>query len=384
MKKKRVLLVHPNIVPSGGGQSVAAWTLQALRETTELSLLTWVPVDYKGVNRLFGTSLQPGDFRVYRTPSLPSRFMDSLPTPTALLKLFLMQRWCRKLDAAERFDVLIGTNNEIDFGRRGIQYVHFPWSYLPRPSVDLRWYHTGGAVAAYRAACQLLSDVSEERIRQNVTLVNSAFIGDKVRQVRGGSSIVLPPPVPGGFPEVPWTDREEAFIGVGRLSPEKRWENAVEIVRRLRDAGRSVRLTLVCTPDNPSYGRQIRMLQQRYADWMTIRSNLPREELVNLVARHRYGLHPMEGEHFGIAVAELQRGGCIPFVHRSGGPMEIVGGEERLMFETVNEAAGKIAAVLDSETIQQELRVRAAERAHAYTAEQFVESVRGIVDKFGV
>jgi glycosyltransferase involved in cell wall biosynthesis len=382
VRKKRVLLVHPRIVASGGGQSVAAWTLQALRETTELSLLTWVPVDYEGVNRLFGTSLKPGDFRVYRTPSWPSRFMDSLPTSVELLKLFLMQRWCRKLDAAERFDVLIGTNNEIDFGRRGIQYVHFPWSYLPRPEVDRRWYHTEAAVAAYRAACRLLSDVSEERIRENVTLVNSAFIGNKVRQVRGGSSIVLPPPVPGGFPEVPWTDREEAFICVGRFSPEKRWENAVEIVRRLREGGRSVRLTLVCTPDNPRYEGQIRMLAERHADWMTIRANLPRKELVNFVARHRYGLHLMEGEHFGIAPAELQRGGCLPFVHRSGGPMEIVGGEERLMFETVDDAVGKTAAVLDSETLQQELRKRAAERAQLYTAEHFVASVRRIVDEF--
>jgi glycosyltransferase involved in cell wall biosynthesis len=382
MKKKRVLLVHPRIVPSGGGQSVAAWTLQALRETTELSLLTWVPVDYEGVNRLFGTSLKPGDFRVYRTPSWPSRFLDSLPTPTELLKLFLMQRWCRKLDAAERFDVLIGTNNEIDFGRRGIQYVHFPWSYLPRPSVDLRWYHTGVAVAAYRAACALLSNVSDDRIRENVTLVNSAFIGKKVREVRGIGSIVLPPPVPGGFPEVPWTDREEDLIGIGRLSPEKRWESAVEIVRRLREGGRSVRLTLVGTPDNPSYEGQIRMLAERHADWMTIHTNLPREELVNLVARHRYGVHLMEGEHFGIAPAELQRGGCLPFVHRSGGPVEIVGGEERLMFETVDEAVEKIAAVLDSETLQQELRARAAQRAQTYTAEQFVASVRRIVDGF--
>jgi glycosyltransferase involved in cell wall biosynthesis len=159
---------------------------------------------------------------------------------------------------------------------------------------------------------------------------------------------------------------------------------AVEIVRRLREAGRSVRLTLVCTPDNPSYGKQIQVLAERYAEWVTLRTNLAREELVNLVAHHRYGIHPMENEHFGIAPAELQRGGCIPFVHRSGGPVEIVGGDEHLLFETVDDAVSKIAAVLDNETLQSDLRGRADARARTYTADQFVESVRRIVDEFVV
>jgi hypothetical protein len=37
-----------------------------------------------------------------------------------------------------------------------------------------------------------------------------------------------------------------------------------------------------------------------------------------IVSRHRFGLHGMKGEHFGIAPAELICGGCITFVPDDG------------------------------------------------------------------
>ena len=32
----------------------------------------------------------------------------------------------------------------------------------------------------------------------------------------------------------------------------------------------------------------------------------------------------MEGEHFGMATAEMMRAGCLVFAHRSGGSLEVV------------------------------------------------------------
>ena len=46
----------------------------------------------------------------------------------------------------DRFDVLVGVHNETDYGRRGIQYVHYPTYLRPRPAVDLRWYHRPAAL----------------------------------------------------------------------------------------------------------------------------------------------------------------------------------------------------------------------------------------------
>jgi hypothetical protein len=101
--------------------------------------------------------------------------------------------------------------------------------------------------------------------------------------------------------------------------------------------------------------------------------------MVQEVARHRYGLHTMENEHFGIAPAELQRAGCIMFVHRSGGPMEIVGRREELMFNDAAEGCERICRVARDSAAQDELRRFAAERAECFSEERFCSELRGYV-----
>ncbi len=62
VSRPRVLIAHPYVYPSGGGNSVAAWALQALHDEYEVTLATLGPVDYNAVNGSFGTSLRKEDF----------------------------------------------------------------------------------------------------------------------------------------------------------------------------------------------------------------------------------------------------------------------------------------------------------------------------------
>ncbi|HUI25034.1 MAG TPA: hypothetical protein VL403_03030, partial [Candidatus Kryptonia bacterium] len=62
---KRVLLVHPSLNPPGGGRAVGAWTLQALRDTYRVDVLTWEPVNLAAINRQYGTGLRASDFRFH-------------------------------------------------------------------------------------------------------------------------------------------------------------------------------------------------------------------------------------------------------------------------------------------------------------------------------
>ena len=90
----------------------------------------------------------------------------------------------------------------------------------------------------------------------------------------------------------------------------------------------------------------------------------------------------MEEEHFGIAVAELQRAGCIPFVHNSGGPPEIIGDDPRLTFQDPQEAAQKIAAVLASCELQGALRTWVERRRELFSAERFSKELRAVAADF--
>jgi hypothetical protein len=129
-------MVQPSLQPPGGGNGVCAWMLEALKERYDITVLSQGPVDLKAVNTFYGTSLQPDDLTLIPCNPVLVRLLGALPIPFSLLKTGLLLRQCRRIQAD--YDVVMSVNNEADFGRRGIRYVHFPWHYLPRPEIDLR------------------------------------------------------------------------------------------------------------------------------------------------------------------------------------------------------------------------------------------------------
>jgi glycosyltransferase involved in cell wall biosynthesis len=160
----------------------------------------------------------------------------------------------------------------------------------------------------------------------------------------------------------------------------KRWELAVEIVDLVRSRGIDLGLTLINQPDAVEYGRRITAMAAS-RPWFRILTGLTREQLTQEVAQHRYGIHTMEEEHFGIAVAEILRGGCVPFVHDSGGPVEIVGGQRELRFRTAEEGAGALAAVIADAALRDRLRSVLAAQRERFSAEMFCGSLQRVVRK---
>jgi glycosyltransferase involved in cell wall biosynthesis len=377
----RILLVQPSLDPPGGGNLVAAWMLQALRDEHELALLAWKPPDLAACNRYYGTSLRAGDFRLHLVPG-PVRWLGRLtPTPLSLLKDTYLVRRSFALTAA--YDVVMTCNNEADFGRAGIQFIHYPKIGMARPAVDLHWYHASQTLLElYHRLCARLGRFSADRMKANLTLVNSAYMGARVRTLHGIEPVVLHPPVPGEFPAVPWEQRENAFVCIGRISGEKRIDTIVDILRRVRAAGGDAGLHIVGTPDDRRHTRLVRGLARQHASWVRLHEDVSRTELVRLVARQRYGIHAMPDEHFGIAVAEMVRAGCVVFVPEDGGPAEIVGAAEELRWASPEDAVAKILATLRDPTTQARLRAHLAQRAALFSTERFCAELRGLVRAF--
>ena len=100
------------------------------------------------------------------------------------------------------------------------------------------------------------------------------------------------------------------------------------------------------------------------------------------MASHRYGIHGMREEHFGMAPAELARAGVITWVPRGGGQSEIVAGEPALTYDTDEEAVQKITATLRSPDEQQRLHALVTAASERFSAAQFVNQVREIVNGF--
>ena len=380
IQAKRILFVQPSIEPPGGGNAVAAWMIQALKDGHHITLLTWAPPDLDSVNWFFGTDLSGGDFnlRVVRTTLV--RLAQLWPTPLQVLRDNILTQQARWV--ADRYDLVMTANYEDDLGRPGIQYVHFPRAWYQRKSTSGNVWSR--LIGAYYALSARLTGFCAARVRQNLTLVNSDYTGRIYRALYGVEPTTLWPPALSSFPEVAWNQRKDGFVCIGRISPEKRIERMIDIVARVRQAGAATHLHIAGTPQHSAYTESIRRRVRASGDWVFLHENLPRVQLNSLLANHRYGIHAMEDEPFGMAVAEMVAAGCIPFVPAGGGQVEIVDRDERLVYGSVEEAVNKIIRTINDPQNQAVIRAFLATRKDLFSTGHFVQRVREVVEQFPV
>jgi glycosyltransferase involved in cell wall biosynthesis len=98
---------------------------------------------------------------------------------------------------------------------------------------------------------------------------------------------------------------------------------------------------------------------------------------VRLIAGHRFGIHGMREEHFGIGIAEMVRAGCVVWVPNGGGQVEIVA-DARLRYDSVEDAAKKIVRVLQDPAELATVRAHLAARRDLFSTEHFVREIRAI------
>jgi glycosyltransferase involved in cell wall biosynthesis len=378
---RRILLVQPYLIGRGGMSAVAAWMIEALRRAHRVTLLTWQRPDFAAVDRSFDTTLAAGGFDYRLGPPRLYRLLEALPLKLALLTDSCLMQHARRL--APCFDLVISAAGEHDLGGAGIQYVHYPRFDAQRPPRELAgWYRRAMAVRAYRRAALSLTGTRLARVGINRTLANSDWVAERYRRVHGGTVETLNPPAPGVFPERAWEARADGIVCIGRLAPEKRLDVILDAVARVRARGRDLRLHIIGAADLSGYAAIVRRMVGERAEWATLHEGLSRAALCELVAGQRYGIHAMVEEHFGIAVAELLRGGCIPFVSASGGPPEIVGNDPRLLFRDAAEAAGKIDALMGDRALQERVRDALAARRERFTPAYFMQRMRDVVAEF--
>lgn len=378
----RILFVQPSLQPPGGGNGVAVWMLQSLVERGQVTVLSWVPQDLQAVDAYYGTRLAgAGLISLVRRPRL-SFWLERLGVPHELFKLHYLMALARRLSGG--YDLICSANNELDLGRPAIQYVHYPWNFHPRPDCDQVWYNNRFLrfiLLTYYRLCTLMSGYRHRSMLSNLTLVNSDWTGRRFRRLYGDHAYrVLHPPALGQFPEADWKPRRNAFLSIGRQCPTKEWEKLIAIVGGLRRRGHEVELTLAGSRDNPGYRERILQAARQAGDWVRLEEDLGREQLVQLALSHRYGLHGMTEEHYGMAVAELVLAGCLTFAPNDGGQVEILG-DPRLLYDSVEEAVDKIDRVLGDPSCQQELLASLATRRSELGVERFQREFEECLDR---
>ena len=382
----RILFVQPNLNPPGGGIAVAAWMLEAVSPDHDVTILTCLPVDLENLDRFYGTSLKQKNltFRVMRADV--RRLLDAFPNdPYNFLRMCALMRWCKLIH--HEFDIMMSAHDEMDFGVRGIQYVHYPcrienWARELHFDQQGRWYSGLSKFIETRLRTwRLISGFSFERMRNNTTIVNSRWSKSLFDKTYCMDSRIVYPPVLEDFPDVSWRDKENGFVCIGRLVNQKCIAEVVEILKQVRSEFPDVHLHLIGSREahDEDYYRQVKSLVARNASWVSLAEDVSRRELTDMVSRHRYGIHGMEHEHFGIAVAEMVQAGCITFVPDGGGQTEIVGNESALTYRTRSEAVEIILRVLRSEQEQRKLLGYLEDRKRLFSVQRFMDEIRDTV-----
>ena len=371
--KKKALLIAPSFDEPGGGTCVAAWALQGLLDEFDVTLVAWKRPDLAVMNQRFGTSVEAADLPVVVVPAPLRLAIDAIPLRLALLRRCVIQWVAARHMRAERFDAVASAGNEMEVGRPMVQYVHFPWAAYPRPDYDLRWWHGRLLVQLYRWVVIGIFEHSREAVRQNLTLVNSAWTGRYYGDWYNNAAYhVVYPPAPVPAATRPWAERRNGFVCLGRYAHEKRIVEVIAILQQVRARGFDVTLDICGQIDSHAYYRKVRAAAAAAGDWVRVHLDLPRADLIELISGSRYGIHGMVGEHFGIAIAELVRLGCVCFANEDGGPAEILA-DQRLLFDTDQDAIDKICAVLADPDAQMELSAVVETRGALFSPEAFME-----------
>jgi glycosyltransferase involved in cell wall biosynthesis len=380
--RPKILFVTHELAPDGGGGLVASWILQALLSAYDVTLLAWTAPDPAALDDKFGTSLAGSRVPLLRPSAAARLLIDCIPDQDNHQRANYLVRMAKRL--RKNFDAVLACGFESDLGPPAIQYLHYP--YLQRRSAT--WPIPGdaplpvlvrGLLSGRLRPWLLISGYSFERMRRNFTLVNSWWT---LGQASGLEGAVLYPPAPGVFPDVPWAERQDAFVCTGRLVAYKRQDWVVETLALVRREWPGLELHICGSVPKVPYRKRLLDLAWRHGSWVHLHDDLPRRDLTRLLASSRYGIHACINEHFGIAPAEMARAGCIPFVHSSGGQVEIVDRDPRLCFNSAEDAAAKILVVLRSPAMQDELRAAVYARSGRFTPEAFVSGLLDHVARF--
>ena len=100
MPLKRIAVVLPTISLGGGTEAVGAWTIEALKEKYQVTLVTFSPVDAVALNQFYGTALGQDEFAMIR-PWLPPFVLSS--GRFSIMKDRVMMRYCKSRNA--QFDL---------------------------------------------------------------------------------------------------------------------------------------------------------------------------------------------------------------------------------------------------------------------------------------
>jgi len=373
---KKIAIVNPEL-GYAGPDAVAIWMIEALKNKYDLTLITTVSPNLNKLNKFFNSSL---DDKIKVKQIYLPKFLRNT-SRTRLLKLHLLMRYCKK--HKDNYDLFISSYGEMDFGKKGIQYIHYPEVNTEAKLVlKSNFYKESLRRKIYQKLGFMISRYSKENVKSNLTFVNSQWTKEVVDKLYEIESRVVYPPVQDDFEKIDWNDKKDGFVFIGRISPDKRPLEMIKVLKKIREQGYDIHIHILGNEGlDKSYVERVKQ-EGKKNEWVLYEGKVSRAKLRNIVSHHKYGVSGKKYEHFGIAIAEMINAGCIVFVNDNGGQIEIIGKNEDLIFHSDEDLVNKIIRVLNDKSFQDALQEGLLIQRKKYTNEDFMNDIRRIVRHF--
>ena len=376
--RPKAVIGHPKL-GFGGSESVVMWLIEALKEDCNVTVATTGGWDRTALNEFYGTHVEESEIGV-RLALLPWPLQN---LSVAALRYAAYQRLARRI--AHKYDVRISAYNLTDWGLPAIHFLaDFSWNKTIRDRLDPPSpgfvYKDSLLRKAYMGLASAIESASgRDPLFEDQIIANSHWTAQTVQQdCNVECAAAIYPPVWSEFPIVPWEKKEDSFVMIGRISPEKQVEKAISILSAVRKMGHSIKLHLCGQIEDDLYGRRIAGLCQRHSDWVIAEGRVTGERKASILARCRYGIQARSAEPFGISVAEMVKAGEIVFAPHDGGQAEILQCSD-LLFASESDAVEKIHRVLQSASLQSAIHSTLLAKTRDFSTTSFISSVREVV-----
>ena len=343
----RVAVLHNTLDFQGGADVVCLSACAALQRDHDVTLHTISETDPGELAGRFDIDLDPAalDVRMPTGATLAARAL-SAATPTIGAQLAFRSVLLRSAFRRDRtqYDLIVSTANELAVPTPSVQYIHYP-------QFDIHRLKDGETAVGNRVWSRLAAPDRRTLDSEGVApLANSAWTADVVEQIYGVRPDVLHPPVDPIDGALPWDERTDGIVMVGRLAPDKRILEAIRVVDGVRERGSNLQLRIVGAAPR-AYRQYARQIESAAAGrpYVAVERDVSRARLETVLCTHKYGVKLKPEEHFGMSVAEYVATGMVAFAPDSGGQREILDGRADRLFGSISEAIELIASAAETD-----------------------------------
>lgn len=372
LSKRRKIIIAHSFFGRGGAEVSIMWLLEALKTDYAVNLLTRGGFNLNELNEISGTSIRTDEIQIIEKSNILYR--------TRFGHAFFL-RFCRSI--GNQFDMRITGSRTLNWGMTA---VHFLSDVAWNSTLINRFCENEEKRGNTRSLMVAILDFIRTKIvgRSKWDIANDYFVANSYwtssvsREFLSHAPKVIYPSVCSSSTQTKWSSKQNRFICLGRISPEKKIEVIIDILARVRQKGYDIQLHIIGKFTDTPYSRFIGELCQKNRSWITLTGELTGIKKDQYLEQSKFGINGCQREAFGISTAEMVKAGMLPFIPSQGAQKEVVPLEE-LTFDSSDDAVNKIIEVLINVQLQENLISRLNELSPDFSSNRFCTEVRSMV-----